>query len=202
MHVSLRFGVLPFAVMLLLFSVLIAGCSSDSDDAGNDGDGADATEPANGGDATEPADDSDGDGGEDGGSPGSGNATLTIGDESWSFSVNCAFTQEETRSDRVSFSLSGSGETADGVPIQLNASIQDEQDDGRYEGDGVTYKASVADAEDTESPSVRWLSLLFPMEGNSLVQVDGKNVTADMTFRDYVSRAVDEIPGTLEATCP
>ena len=155
---SLRLGVLPIAAMLLLFGVLIGACGSDSDDAGNDGDGAEATEPANnGGDATEPADDGDGGGG--GGSTDLGSATVTIGDESWSFSVYCAFTREETRSDRVSFSLSGSGETAEGVPIQLNASIQDEQDDGRYEGDGVTYKASVADAEDTENPSVRWLSL-------------------------------------------
>jgi len=202
--VSLRLGVLPVAAMLLLFGVLIAACSSDSDDGDNDGNGAEATEPADdGGDATEPADDGgDGDGGGGEGATELGSATLTIGDESWSFSVSCAFTREETRSDRVSFSLSGSGETAEGVPIQLNASIQDEQDDGRYEGDGVTYKASVADAEDFENPSVRWLSLLFPMEGNSLLQVDGKNVTADMTFRDYVSGAVDEIPGTLEATCP
>jgi len=187
--------------MLVLFGVLIVACSSDGDDAGNDGDGAEATEPADdGGDATEPADEGDGGGGS--GATELGSATVTIGDESWSFSVNCAFTREETRSDRVSFSLSGSGETAEGVSIQLNASIQDERDDGRYEGDGVTYKASVADAEDFENPSVRWLSLLFPMEGNSLLQVDGKNVTADMTFRDYVSGAVDEIPGTLEATCP
>ncbi len=197
---SLRLGVLPIAAMLLLFGVLIAACSSDSDDAGNDGDGADATEPADGGgDATEPADD----GGGDGGSTGSGSATLTIGDESWSFSgVYCAFSQEETRSDRVSFFLSGSGETAEGVRLQLNASIEDEQDDGRYEGDGVTYKVSVVDAEDFENPAVRWISLLFPMEGDSLLRVDGKAVTADMSFRDHVSGAVDEIPGTLQGTCP
>lgn len=199
-------GVLPIAVMVLLFGVLIAGCSGDGDDAGDDGDGAEATEPADGdtGDATEPADDGDGDGdggGDDG--SGSGSATLSIGDESWSFSdVYCAFTQEETRSERVSFYLSGSGETAEGVRIELNASIEDEQNDGRYKGDGVTYKVSVVDVADFENPAVRWLSLLFPMEDSSLLQVEGKNVSADMTFRDYVTGAVDEILGTLEGTCP
>ena len=137
---SLRLGVLPVAVMLILLGVVTAACSSDSDDSGNDGDGADATEPAGDGgdgDATEPADDGDGDGdgGGDGGSTGSGSATMTIGDESWSFSdVYCAFSQEETGSDRVSFFVSGFSETAEGVRIQLDASIQDEHDDGRYEG--------------------------------------------------------------------
>lgn len=205
-------GVLPISAMLLLFGVLMAACGGDGEDAGNGGDGADATEPADDGDgggATEAADDGDGDapepaddGGGDGGG-GSGSATLTIGDESWSFDdVYCRFTQEETGDDRISFSLSGSGETAEGVPIQLNASIKDEQDDGRYDGDGVSYKVSVVDAEDFENPALKWISLLFPREGDSLLHVDGKNVTADMSFRDWVTGAVDGIPGTLQATCP
>ena len=60
----------------------------------------------------------------------------------------------------------------------------------------------MVDIEDFESPALRWISLLFPMEGDSLLQVDGKSVTAEMAFRDHVTGAVDEIPGTLQATCP
>jgi len=196
-------GILPVAAMLVLFGVLIAACSSDSDDGGNDGNGTDATEPADdgdGGDATEPADDGDG----DGGSSGSGSATLTIGDESWTFGdVFCAFSQEETFLRSQSFTLSASGETAEGVRIELTAGILDEQEDGRYEGDGVSYAVSVDDVDNSENPTLSWVSLsgLF-VEVDPVIQVDGKNVTADTTFQDHVTITADEIPGTLQATCP
>lgn len=199
-------GILPIAVMLVLFGVLIAACSSDSDDGGSDGDGADATEPANGGDgdATEPADDGDGDGGGDGGSPGSGNATLTIGDESWSFDdVVCAFSLEQTFIRKQSFTLSAFGETAEGVGIELTVAILDEQEDGRYERDGVSYGILLDDVDNSENPTLAWVSQagLFG-EVEPVILVDGKDVTSDTTFVDHVIITGEEIPGTLRATCP
>ena len=198
----MRFGVLPIAVMLLLFGVLIAACSSDSDDSGNDGNGADATEPADdgGGDATEPPDDGDG-----GGGGGSGSATLTVGDESWSFDdVFCAFSPEESRNDRVSFTLSAFGETAEGVRTQLDATIQDPDEDGRYEGNGVIFSVSLDDVEDFENPSVGWSLLTgFFSEVDPVILVDGKNVTADTIFDDGLTDdVIEEVPGTLRGTCP
>ena len=185
--------------MLLLFSVLIATCSGDGEDATNGGAGADTTEPAlddgNGG---------NGDSAGDGGSPGSGSATLTIGDESWSFDdVRCGFSQEETFLRKQSFYLSAFGETAEGVRIELSATILDEQEDGRYEGDGVSYVVSLVDAEDDENPTLNWVSItgLFS-EVEPVILVDGKNVTADTTFTDHVTITGDKIPGTLRATCP
>jgi hypothetical protein len=173
---KLRFGIMTIAAMLLLVCALISACSSESEDVGNG----------------------------DGGSPGSGSATLTIGDESWSFDeVRCGFSQEETFLPKQSFYLSAFGSTAEGVQIELSATILDEQEDGRYFGNGVSYAVSIVDAEDSESPTFEWVSLtgLFG-EVEPVIQVDGKNVTADTSFRDHVTITGNEIPGTLRATCP
>ncbi len=57
--------------------------------------------------------------------PDAGSATLTIGDQTWTFdNYYCAFGPEETGNERVSFS-SGAFGTAEGVRTQLDASIQD-----------------------------------------------------------------------------
>ena len=118
-----RFGTLQIAAMLLLFGVLITACGSDGGDAGNGGNG---------------------DSGAGGGSQGSGSATLSIGDESWSFStVLCGFSQEETFHPKQSFYLSAFGETAEGVRIELNAAILDDKNEGRYEGKGVSYAVGI-----------------------------------------------------------
>lgn len=139
-----------------------------------------------------------------GGSPGLGSATLTIGDESWSFDdVRCGFSQEETFLRKQSFYLSAFGETADGVRIELSATILDDQENGRYEGDGVSYAIILEDAQDYENPTLSWVSLtgLFG-EVEPVIQVDGKNVTADTIFQDHVTISGDKIPGTLKAACP
>ena len=199
MVVNLRLGVLPTAAMLLLFSVLTAACSSDGEDAANGGAGADASEPA-----LDQGNSGDGGSGGAGESQGSGSATLTIRDESWSFdNVLCWFSQEETFLRKQSFLLSAFGETAEGVRIELSVAILDGQDDGRYEGKGVSYAVSLIDAEDDENPTLNWTSItgLFA-EVEPVILVDGKNVTADTTFTDYVTITGAKIPGTLQATCP
>ena len=213
--VSQRFAVVPFAAMLLLF-VVIAACSSDSDDTGNGGGDTDATEPADGGgdgadgngDANGDGDangngDANGDG--DGGSSGSNSATLTVGSESWSFDVtSCTFTNEESRSDQISFRMSGVGETAEGVPIRLQATIQDIRSEGRYEGDGVIHGVEVRDIDDSESQALDWLSSVeIFAELDPVINVDGKNVTAETTFDDLLTVGeFEDVPGALVAVCP
>jgi hypothetical protein len=147
---------------------------------------------------------SHGNSGVSGGSPGSGSATLTIGDESWSFDdVRCGFSQEETYLPMQSFVLSAFGETATGIRIELSAVILDDQRAGRYEGKGVSYAVSLFDAVDDENPALNWASLtgLF-WEVEPVIKVDGKNVMANTTFQDNVTLSGDKIPGTLQATCP
>lgn len=99
--------------------------------------------------------------------------------------------------------MSAFGESADGVRIELNATILDDQNEGRYEGKGVSYVVGIEDVEDYENPTLNWVSLtgLFS-EVEPVILVDGKNVTADTTFQDHVTISGEEIPGTLRATCP
>ena len=196
---SLRLTILPVLAMLLLIGALAAACSSD-----DDGDTGDTDPTAT---ATESADDGDGDGGDggSGGGGGSGSATLTVDEESWSFEgIFCAFSPEEAGNDRVSFTMSATGETAEGVRTQLDATIQDPDEQGRYEGEGVIHSVSLNDVEDFENPAVAWSALtgLFG-EGEWTIQVDGKSVTAEATFDDErTDDQIEEVAGSLVGTCP
>ena len=208
---SQRLAILPLAAMLLLFGVLFAACSSDSDDGGNGDAEASATEPADDGDgdATETPDDGDAtETPDDGGSSGSDSATLTVGDESWSFGVSsCASPNEESGSGQISFRLSGTGETDDGVAVRLQATIQDIQSEGRLQGDGVIHiveMVEVTDAGDPGDPVFGWISSVEIFDGlEPVINVDGKEITADTTFDDKLTAGeFEDVPGTLLASCP
>ena len=161
---------------------------------------SEATEPPDngGGDATEPADDGSG-----GGSPGSGSATLTIGEESWSFDdIRCATSPEEAGSPTTALLLLAFGETTEGISIRLGATITDGDLGGRYEGDGVSYSVTFVDDENVENPTLNWVAVADD-DGESAIKIDGRNVTADMLFDDWLTTpVVEEVAGTLRATCP
>jgi len=145
-------------------------------------------------------------GAEDGGSApsGSGSATLTIGAETWTFDdVFCAFSPQESRNDRVSFTLSSFGSSSTGARIQLDATIQDTDEQGRYEGDGTIHSVSLNDVDDFENPSVAWSADSGIVAAGLNIEVDGKSVRAEGAFDDQrTDLELEEVPGTLEATCP
>jgi hypothetical protein len=100
--------------------------------------------------------------------------------------------------------MTGSTETADGVRVQLDATIQDPEAQGRYKGDGVIHTISIDDIDDFDNPTVGW-SVMTGAFGDSvaIIQVDGKSVTAEATFDNSLTDdIVEETPGTLEGTCP
>lgn len=194
-----RSVLLPLAGLLLVFGALLAACGGDNkdkDNNGGNGDNATAamTEPADGAAPTE----------EDTGGGGDGSATLTIGDETWEFTgYYCAFGPEETRNDRVSFSSGAFGESAEGVRLQLDVTIQDTDEQGRYEGEGTIHSVSLDDVEDFENPSVAW-NAVSGIVGESAyyIQIDGKSIHAEAAFDDGTTDAIESTPGTFDGSCP
>lgn len=125
-----------------------------------------------------------------------GNATLTIGDQTWEFpSFLCAFGHDATQSSVYSFSSDSRGEH-EGATVQMQANIRDDSGEGRFEGEGLTHDVYITDISDFENPSI---DLQFT--GPSGIVLDGNTVMAEGLFDDALTNEIEEIPGTLEATC-
>ncbi len=142
---------------------------------------------------------------DDTGDSGSVGATLTIGTESWTVdNVFCTFSPEDAGHGRISFSINGFTETADGVRVQLDATIQDTEEQGRYEGDGVIHIITIDDVDDFENPAVGWSSVKGVLgDSDDIIRVDGKSVTAETTFDNTLTDdVIEETPGKLEGICP
>lgn len=186
--------ILPFALLLLLGAAIVA-CGGD-DDGGTDA-GPDATE--------QPAGDNGDNGDNGGGFFEGGSATLTIGDETWEFDgIFCAFSPEESQNASISFTLTSFGEAESGNRTQLDVSIFDREDEGRYEGDGVIQSITLDDIDDFQNPTIGWdASSGFAGMGEPFLEIDGKNVRAETVFDNTLTdEEIEEIPGTFEATCP
>lgn len=116
---------------------------------------------------------------------GGGGATLTVGDNTWTFdSVLCAFGPEQIGQEDAVFVLSA---IKDG--LQLYVSV-----------DGFGDSVSIDDISDFENPSVSLSA--FDAEQGSFVAIDGKSVSAQAEFLDSLSDDFASYPGTLQATCP
>lgn len=131
-----------------------------------------------------------------------GSATLTVGDATYEFdNYYCLAGPENTGNDRVSLS-SGAMGTVDEVRVQLDASIQDPDEEGRMEGEGTIQSVSLNDIEDFENPSVALDAITgFLGEPAWTITYDGSTVTAEALFDDSTTDEIEEIPGTLQATC-
>ncbi|MEM7142894.1 MAG: hypothetical protein AAF548_17855 [Actinomycetota bacterium] len=117
-------------------------------------------------------------------SSGGGSATLTVGDQEWTFSsVLCAFGPEEIGQEGAEFVLSS---LQDG--LQMYVSI-----------DSFGYSLSLDDISDFQNPSIG-LSTFEDAD----ITVDGKDVTASGDFLDTTSddASFETTPGTFTATCP
>ncbi|MGA7272320.1 MAG: hypothetical protein WB239_14710 [Acidimicrobiia bacterium] len=123
-----------------------------------------------------------------------GNATLTVGDETFEFdNFLCAFGHDATESDVYAFSSNSFGEYQ-GTRVQMQANIRDEAGQGRFEGPDLTHEVFVQDVEDFENPAVD--IEMFAPEG---ITIDGDTVTAEGTFENKLTS--EQLSGSLQATC-
>ena len=180
-------------LFLVVLGTALAACGDDDDDAPA---AAQATQTA--ATSTESAATPAGGGG---GAQNSGSATLIIGGETWEFdSFSCAFGHDATQSNIFSFSSDSRGVHSTGARVQMQANIEDETGQGRFDGDGVIYEVFIDDIDDFENPSVSWRSF-SGSGGETVITIDGDNLTAEGLFDDGLTDALETVPGTLAATC-
>ncbi|KAB7743839.1 hypothetical protein GA707_10100 [Nostocoides sp. F2B08] len=113
---------------------------------------------------------------------GGGSATLTAGDQTWTFDrVLCAFGEEEIGQEGAEFVLSS---IQDG--LQFYVSI-----------DEFGHFVSIDDVEDFENPSV---ALSNDGAAGEFITLDGKDVSGEVTMVD--DTGADDVEASFEATCP
>ncbi|MFQ5967041.1 MAG: hypothetical protein ACE5MI_05455 [Acidimicrobiia bacterium] len=125
---------------------------------------------------------------------GVGSATLTIGDETWTFDKVdfCALPPVEPKDS--SFVLIGKlGDW------QLIAEIHDDTGAQRLEGEGVY---DTIDHQNLADGTLGLWSASSQASGQQFLVVEGLSVTASATFDDLRTTEIEETPGTLDATCP
>lgn len=115
-------------------------------------------------------------------SQGGGSATLTVGDQSWTFApVLCAFGEEQIGQEGAVFNLSS---IQDGM--QMYASV-----------DVYGHSVTLDDIRDFENPSVSLSST-----GDGFLSIDGKTITGSAEFRDGTTDDFSTVAGEFSASCP
>jgi len=188
--------------ILMALLLLTAACGESGDDSpppeATSSASADAGEPAStepGAETTptpttqaeEPAEES-------GGGEVVGSATLTIGDETWTFDqvAFCANPPVEPKDE--SFVL-----IAKQGDLQLIVRINDDTGAQRLEGEGVY---DTIDFTNIADPTLGvWLAS-SQADGEQFLVVEGLTVTASANFDDLRTTEFDNVPGTLAAPCP
>ncbi len=192
--------------LLTVLVLVVAACGGgdDAGDASGDDGSAETTTTASSGDggSGEPSAETTTTAASSGAS-GNGSATLVVGDQTYEFdNYYCFQGSANTGNDRVSFSSGALGEI-DGVRVQLDASIQDTNEGDAMDGAGTIQSVSLNDIEDFENPSVSWAAVTgFIGDPAWVIEYDGSTVHAEALFDDGRTDELEEIPGTLDATCP
>jgi len=187
---NLRFRMLFFPLLALVLSVALVACGGDDDDdvPGDDGGGPTAA-----------SDDYDDGAGDDEG----GTATLTIGDESWTFDeIICAFSPEEAVNPNVAFYLRSTLETEDGRILTLDATIIDDTGQGQREGENVIKTVFITDLN-ADDGGVNWSTIgQLITDAEKQWAIEDKNVHVEAVFDDRNTDEIVEVQGTLDGTCP
>jgi hypothetical protein len=192
--------------LLMMMALVLGACGSDTTTAGDSdesaGDVVTTTEAApTDTEAPESEPEEEPEDEEPSAPGGGGSATLTVGDQIYTFdNYDCA-SGEGTGNDDVPFSSGAFGEV-EGVRVQLDASVYDPSGEGNMEGDGVVNAVTLNDVEDFANPSVSWSAESGFIGGAEFaIQYDGSTVFVESTFDDGRTDEIEQVPGTLEATC-
>ena len=188
------------ASVLIVLALALTACGGDSagsDDTvvGTDGASAETT-------VAQPESESEetSDGAAESGPPGSGSATLTIGDQVYTFdNYYCAEGSENTRNDSVPFSSGAFGEV-EGSRAQLDASMYDPDQQDSMDAEGVSFSVTLNDIDDFENPVVSWADSFFAEEP-PVFEYDGATLRVEAQFDDELTEEMEQIPGVLEAIC-
>lgn len=121
-------------------------------------------------------------------------ATLTIGDESWTFDAVAFCANPPTEPQDESFVL-----VATQDDLQLIVRVNDDSGEQRLEGEGVY---DTIDFTNTVDPTQGAWMASSQTTGEQFVQVEGDTVAASASFDDLRTTEFDELPGMLSATCP
>jgi hypothetical protein len=188
------------ASVLVVLALVLTACGGDSEGsdgtvAGTQGASAETTVAQ-----SEPESEESSGGAGESGPSGPGSATLTIGDQVYTFdNYYCAEGTENTMNDSVPFSSGAFGEV-DGTRAQLDASMYDPEGRDSMDADGVSFSVTLNDIEDFENPVVSWSDSFFADEPPSF-EYDGATLRIEAMFDDELTDEMEQIPGVLEATC-
>jgi hypothetical protein len=129
-----------------------------------------------------------------GGDAGSGEATLTIGDNTWNFEgFICAWGYQNTQSEVFSFSSNAFGTLDDGTRTQVQADIWDDTGSNSLTGPDTSHEVTFDDIDNFDDPAVNW-SLSEPE-----LTIDGMTVSVEGMFRDVDTG--EEQPGSFVGEC-
>lgn len=129
-----------------------------------------------------------------GGDAGSGQATLTIGADTWNFEgFICAWGYHNTQSDVFSFSSNAFGTLDDGTRTQVQADIWDDTGSNSLTGPDTDHDVTFDDIDNFDDPAVNW-----SLSGPELT-IDGVEVSVEGTFRDVDTG--EEQPGSFVGEC-
>ena len=135
---------------------------------------------------------------DDGSNAGTGSASLTIGNETWTFVVSNCWFEGEFMDETVLFLMSGTAELSGGGTLVFKATIQD----SRLPGKDISHTILIWSMGPVGTEVIRWsTNLKLTGDDDGFLRVDGKRVSAEATF-DNDTGGPQDVAGTLEGMCP
>jgi hypothetical protein len=125
---------------------------------------------------------------------GVGGATLTIGEETWTFDQVTICTMTEQEDTTVSFVMLIVED-----PWQFVGKVIDPTGERRLEGEGVYDDIDFQNIVDGTQGI--WMAS-GEATGAQYFEIDGLSVTANAPFDDFRTTPIEETIGVLDATCP